>query len=252
MRFIATADTDIGQKQINQDSVLLKHASSSRGEILMLVICDGLGGLKMGEVASSTVVHAFSDWFDYELSFELENLNMEALALKWEALLQELNQKILRFGLDNQLTLGTTFSGILFIEDRYFIVHVGDTRIYYINEMIEQLTTDQTYVAREMARGNMTPEQARVDKRRNTLLQCVGANQRLQPQILHGQTRPGTYLVCSDGFRHEVSGQEMVEYFHPRMLGDKETMHNHAKTLIHLAKQRNERDNISVAVARID
>ena len=60
MRFIATADTDIGNtKSTNQDSVLLEHASTPSGEVLMAIICDGMGGLSKGELASATVVRTF-------------------------------------------------------------------------------------------------------------------------------------------------------------------------------------------------
>lgn len=72
MRFIATADTDIGNtKSTNQDSVLIEHASTPAGEVLMTVICDGMGGLSKGELASATVIRAFKAWFDKILPFEL-------------------------------------------------------------------------------------------------------------------------------------------------------------------------------------
>ena len=75
MHYLATADTDIGiVKQTNQDSVLIKHGEAKVGEILLAVICDGMGGLEKGELASATVIRAFSKWFDEELPFELENL----------------------------------------------------------------------------------------------------------------------------------------------------------------------------------
>ncbi len=252
MHFTATIDTDIGRKDVNQDSVLLKHAQTGHGEVIFLVVCDGLGGLKMGEVASSTVVRAFADWFDKDLPKELQRLDMGIIGHKMDLLLKELNSRILQYGSDHQVTLGTTFTCLLLIGEELLIIHVGDSRVYHIRENIEQLTVDHTFVAREIARGNMTVEQAKVDRRRNTLLQCVGASPNLQPQIIHGKTKKGTYLLCSDGFRHEVTGKEMVEYFSPENLKDKQIMHNHARTLMHLAKERRERDNISVALVKVE
>lgn len=59
VRFVGTADTDIGiSKSTNQDSVLIKHASTDKGEALMAIICDGMGGLSKGELASATVIRA--------------------------------------------------------------------------------------------------------------------------------------------------------------------------------------------------
>ena len=88
MRFIATADTDIGiSKDTNQDSVLIKHATVDGEEILLAVVCDGMGGLSKGELASATVIRAFSKWFDEELPFELENVDLQVIGSKWSLLL---------------------------------------------------------------------------------------------------------------------------------------------------------------------
>ena len=211
MRFIATADTDIGiSKDTNQDSVLIKHAMADGKEILLAVVCDGMGGLSKGELASATVIRAFAKWFDEELPFELENVDLQVIGAKWSLLLKELNAQILEYSKENSIEgVGTTFSGILFIDDQYVIGHVGDTRIYHIGASLTQLTTDQTFVAREISRGTMTLEQAKTDKRRNLLLQCIGASKVVEPQIICGKTEKGAYMLCSDGFRHEISEAEI-------------------------------------------
>lgn len=253
MRFIATADTDIGiSKNTNQDSLLVKHAKTDIGEVLMAIVCDGMGGLSKGELASATVIRAFSEWFDNELPFELENTDMQIIGSKWSLMLKDLNVKISEYGDEIGSSLGTTFSGILFVEDKYVLVHVGDSRIYHIGSSLNQLTTDQTFVAREISRGNMTPEQAKTDKRRNLLLQCVGASKVVEPQIICGNTDKGAYMLCSDGFRHEISEAEIYESLNPVNLMNKEAMHSNVKYLIEQNKQRHERDNISVILVKVD
>jgi len=253
MRFSATADTDIGiSKNTNQDSLLVKHAKTDIGEVLMAIVCDGMGGLSKGELASATVIRAFSDWFDNELPFELENTDMQIIGSKWSLMLKDLNVKISEYGDEIGSSLGTTFSGILFVEDKYVLVHVGDSRIYHIGSSLNQLTTDQTFVAREISRGNMTPEQAKTDKRRNLLLQCVGASKVVEPQIICGNTDKGAYMLCSDGFRHEISEAEIYESLNPVNLMNKEAMHSNVKYLIEQNKQRHERDNISVILVKVD
>ena len=168
MRYVATADTDIGiSKDTNQDSVLIKHASTDKGEVLLAVVCDGMGGLSKGELASATVIRAFADWFDNELPFELKNVDLNVIGAKWSLMLKELNAQILEYSKSNALEgVGTTFSGILFVDDQYIIGHVGDTRVYHIGSALTQLTTDQTFIAREISRGTITLEQAKTDKRR--------------------------------------------------------------------------------------
>lgn len=254
MQYIATADTDIGiSKDTNQDSVLIKHASTGKAEVLLAVICDGMGGLSKGELASATVIKAFAEWFDNELPFELENVDLSVIGAKWSLMLKELNVQILEYSRSNGLEgVGTTFSGILFVDDQYIIGHVGDTRVYYIGSALTQLTTDQTFIAREISRGTITPEQAKTDKRRNLLLQCVGASKNVEPQIIIGNADKGAYMLCSDGFRHEIAESEMYDSLNPINLMNKESMHNNVKYLIDQVKRRGEKDNISVVLIKAE
>ena len=253
MRYIATADTDIGiAKSTNQDSVLIKHIQSAWGEVLLAVVCDGMGGLSKGELASATVIRAFSQWFDEELPQALENLDMRAVGERWTQMLQQLNEQIGRYGNSQGVALGTTFSGILLAKGQYLIGQVGDSRVYHLGTALRQLTTDQSFVAREVSRGNMTPEQAKVDKRRNLLLQCVGASKTVVPEILCGAAQPGAYMLCSDGFVHEVQDAEIYGTLNPAGLQDRADMHAKARRLIELVKSRMEKDNISVLLVKAE
>ena len=81
MHFTFIAETDIGTtKDTNQDSILVKHGQYSGGEVLMAIVCDGMGGLSKGELASATVIRAFDKWFDEELPYELEELDLRGLS----------------------------------------------------------------------------------------------------------------------------------------------------------------------------
>lgn len=253
MRFTAIADTDVGiSKDTNQDSVLIKHAETDEGEVLMAIVCDGMGGLAKGELASATVIRAFAKWFDEELPYEIENPDMQVIGGKWSLMLKDLNVKIQEYGNKCNADLGTTFSGILFIGNQYLIAHVGDTRVYHIGDTVNQLTTDQTFIAREISRGTLTAEQAKTDKRRNMLLQCIGASKVVEPQIINGITQKGTYMLCSDGFRHEITEDEIYDKFQSAGLKNKKEMHSNAKYLMEQVKLRKEKDNISVILIKVD
>lgn len=253
MHFTATADTDVGiSKTTNQDSILVKQASFDDGEVLMAVVCDGMGGLSRGELASATVVRDFSEWFDRELKFELEHIDMRVIGGKWALILKDLNGKILEYGTAHGESMGTTFSGVLFVGEQYVIVHVGDSRVYRIGDSMKQMTTDQTFIAREISRGTMTAEQAKTDKRRNLLLQCVGASENLEPEIRTGTVEKGAYMLCSDGFRHEITEAEMYESLNPVNLMNKNAMHSNVKYLIEQVKSRQEKDNISVILIKAE
>lgn len=253
MRFTFTADTDIGTvKDTNQDSILVKHGAYSGGEILMAILCDGMGGLSKGELASAVVIKKFRKWFDEELPYELENLDLHVIGGKWALMLKDLNIKILEYAQANNITMGTTFTGVIFVGDSYVITHVGDTRVYQIDSSLHQLTSDQTFIAREIKKGTMTLEQAKTDKRRNMLLQCVGASENLEPDVIVGRQSKGAYMLCSDGFRHEISEKEIYESLNPVNFINEEAMHSNVRYLIELVKRREERDNISVILIKAE
>lgn len=248
---MAIAKSDIGiHKDINQDSILIKHATYGKSEVLMAIVCDGMGGLSKGEIASATVIREFEKWFLKELPFELKNIDMNVIGGKWSLLLKTLNIRIQEYGNKFGERLGTTFTGTLFIDNKYVIVHVGDTRMYYIGTSLKQLTNDHTYVAREVNRGRLTPEQANADKHRNMLLQCVGASKTIEPQVICGETKQGVYMLCSDGFRHKVTENEIYDSFNFKRLNSKRKMHTESKHLIKRIKQRKEKDNISVIIIK--
>lgn len=251
MRYWTAAETDIGiVKDTNQDSLLIKHVKCTLGEVLLLVVCDGMGGLSKGELASATVIREFSRWFEEELPFELENLDFKVIGAKWKLMLKNLNSKIAEYGHRLGESLGTTFTGMMIVDDKYIIGHVGDTRVYYINAAIRQLTQDQTFIAREIQRGTLTLVQAKTDKRRNMLLQCVGASDRVEPDIMFGTCEKGAYMLCSDGFRHEIEEDEILESLNPVNLVNVKAMHSNIRYLIEENKRRKEKDNISVILIK--
>lgn len=234
----------------NQDSILIKHATYDNNEVLMAIVCDGMGGLSRGEIASAAVIREFEKWFMKELPFELKRIDMNVIGYKWSLLLRSLNISIQEYGQKFSERLGTTFTGTLFINNQFVVVHVGDTRLYHIDTSLKQMTNDHTYVAREVLKGTLTPEQANVNKHRNMLLQCIGASKTVEPQIICGEVKQGVYMLCSDGFRHKVTEEELIDLLAPKRLKNKWTMIKNSKRLIKLIKQRGEKDNISVVVIK--
>lgn len=253
MKYFGSASTDVGiVKNTNQDSACVKIADFGKhGQIAMAVICDGMGGLSKGELASATVIRRFSGWFEKELPKKFKNFSWQNLANEWVRIIREQNENLLQYGKSVGVNLGTTLSAILFIEGKYMIAHVGDSRIYEISDGVKQLTDDQTYINREIKAGRMTPQEAAVNPKRNMLLQCVGASREVNPDILYGNVKPNTvYMLCSDGFRHVLNDSEIFENFNPTNINNKETMKQNSDYLIDVVKKRNERDNITVALLK--
>lgn len=253
MNFIISANTDVGiVKSTNQDSLTVMVINTNQGRIAFAVLCDGMGGLDKGEVASASVIHAFHKWVAEELP-KLCDAPLEDAVIRsqWERIITEQNRSIKAYGARQGVRLGTTAVVMLLTQQRYYILNVGDSRAYELADGVRQITADQTFVAREVAMGNMTPEQAAQDSRRNVLLQCVGASEDVYPDMFFGDVRAGAvYMLCSDGFRHEITEAELFAALQPGVLFDDYTMQQHSLQLIELNKQRQERDNISVALIR--
>lgn len=254
MGFIAAYHTDVGiKKKTNQDSLAIKIVDTKEGIVAFGIMCDGMGGLSKGELASKEVIMAFSDWFDDVLIQDVVDGNFDEnrLVSQWDDIVQTQNKRLGEYGAAHNLMLGTTLSAVLIYRNQYFIVHVGDSRIYCLTDRVRMLTNDQTFVAREIAAGRMTKEQAKVDPRRSVLLQCVGASPVVEPEFIKGNVTSGAvYMLCSDGFRHQISEAEILEKLGPAAAIDEETMKYGCIYLTELVKNRQENDNISVALIK--
>ena len=254
MKYIATYHTDVGiSKKTNQDSLAIKIVETKLGQIAFGIVCDGMGGLSNGEVASKEVILAFCNWFDNVLVPTVENgsFDEQQLTAQWNDIIQVQNKRLGEYGESNNIMLGTTVSAILLYNGFYYIVHVGDSRIYQMTGNSLQLTKDQTFIAREIAAGRMTPEQAKTDPRRSVLLQCVGASPVVEPEFSKGQAMPNAvYMLCSDGFRHQITDAEMLERIGPTVPLDEEMLKQGCMYLTELVKSRKENDNITVALIR--
>ena len=253
MNFIISANTDVGiSKDTNQDSLTAMVVNTPQGRMAFCVLCDGMGGLDKGEVASASVITAFRNWAQNELpqlcTHPLEDATIRS---QWESIVDQQNRAIKAYGARQSVRLGTTVVAMLLTQTRYYILNVGDSRAYELTTGVRQITEDQTFVAREIAQGHMTPEEAATDSRRNVLLQCVGASDEVYPDMFFGDVAHNAiYMLCSDGFRHEITAEEIYEKLQPGVLFDDYTMQQNTISLIELNKQRQERDNISVSLVR--
>lgn len=252
MEYIVAADSDIGiSKEINQDSICIKTATAGSDSAALVLVCDGMGGLSKGEVASAAVINAFSDWFDNRLADEFDSWDMIEHDVR--DMLQKLNSRIAAYGQRNRFQLGTTATGMIVINSRYMIFHIGDTRIYKISYQLNRLTEDHTFINREIKLGTMTPEQAKSNSRRNALTRCIGVIGEMSPDITFGNVESGAnYMICSDGFRNVLTDEEILENLSPRLVTTKTAMKIKMRSLIETVKERGEKDNISAAMFRAE
>lgn len=253
MQCYYSCHTDVGiKKQVNQDAAVVKTLKKQGENYLLAVICDGVGGMQSGEVASATAVREFAKWFDYELPMLLEDEEPleSVLFQRWNAWMNNINRTLVEYGAQQNEKLGTTLSCILLAGNRYYIGHVGDSRIYQITSICEQLTEDQSLVAREIKAGRLTPEQAECDPRRNVILQCIGSMKCVAPDFKKGYVyEDASFLLCTDGFRHQITEEEMKDALGPQI--QPEQIKAGLVKLTECAKQRGEKDNITSILIKV-
>lgn len=253
MNFIVSASTDVGNvKSSNQDSLNVKTLTINGETMVFAIICDGMGGLEKGEVASASMVKAFCSWVLNRLpvlcAWGLDGMQIRR---EWFGLIEEYNEKIKIYGKKSAIHMGTTVTAMLLTGGYYYIVNVGDSRAYEICSNLQVLTRDQTVVAREVEQGLLTLEQAETDPRRSVLLQCIGASDVVYPDFFLGEVKKdAVYMLCSDGFRHEITAEDIFAYFHPGRMLNEMIMKESETALIALNKQRQEKDKISVITIR--
>ncbi|MBQ9983925.1 MAG: serine/threonine-protein phosphatase [Lachnospiraceae bacterium] len=250
MEIIASYYTDVGRtKQINQDSLSVKVVNSPKGKIVFAIVCDGMGGLEQGELASKEVVVAMNRWFDTRFAkmVATNTVSEELIYTQWRSEIDAVNDRLADYARKQGLTLGTTVTALLTYQNQYYVCHVGDSRLYQVGNVLQRITVDHTLVAQEVRMGIITEEQAKVDPRRSILLQCVGASTVVEPQFDCGELKDAvTFILCSDGFVHLVTEEELQQKFNPGILSDKDTITSTCREMIRLVMNRGERDNITV------
>ena len=206
-------------KSVNQDAYLVKRAQTSAGDVALAVVADGMSGLQRGQVASGAIVRAFDEWFQRDLPLAGESLGFSgaafarAMQVQWANLLQEINLSLLKRGLHEGVSMGAACTVFLVAAETYYVMQVGDTRLYCLdNRAVCQITRDQTFAAREIAAGRLASNEAERHPLRNSLLQCVGASHDLMPVFSQGPfDKRYSYLVCSDGFRRSLTDAELYQ-----------------------------------------
>ena len=254
MEVKACVFTDAGKvRKVNQDAAMIKVAGTRNyGRISFAALCDGMGGLSKGEVASYKVIRALEGWFLEELPLMMD-MDEDSL---WETAEKSLSRLIVRTGADLRrygrhrgIRLGTTLTALLQIGRRYMTINIGDSRIYLVDrKKAVQITRDQSLVQDKVDRGVIAAGDAKTDTERNVLMQCIGSSLEVKPDIRTGElSGDTTILLASDGFWRKVREDEMHDKLCPQMCVTVQDMLDECKKLADIAISRKEQDNISVA-----
>jgi serine/threonine protein phosphatase PrpC len=208
----------------------------------LLAVADGMGGHAAGELASAIAVATFAEVADAQLS-EGEALSVlgDAVDLSSERIADVIAREPQYQG------MGTTFTGLAWLEDRLALVHVGDSRAYrYRDGELVQLTRDHTYVQTLVDSGQITPEEAAVHPRRNLIMRAIDGVHAVEPDLSISDLQAGDrYLLCSDGLSGVV-GEDVIAH---QLSGGDPT--GAVMRLVEAAIEGGAPDNVTVVVADV-
>lgn len=232
--------TDIGKVRLsNEDRVGV--FVNAQGNVLM-VVCDGMGGERKGEYASSLTLSIFKEAFEHKSRF-FTFLDTYRFLRRTAALA---NKKILQKASSNAnySGMGTTLTAVLIVNNYYYVLHIGDSRAYtFRNRQLNRVTEDQTLVNHLMKTGKITVEQMKTHPQRHILMNSLGSNPILSFDLMRRPYMEETILVCSDGLYNNLSEKDIHG-----VLRNTDTSEQKVNQLIRLANSNGGSDNIAVAL----
>lgn len=184
----------------NQDSLIILP-----GVYPLYAVADGMGGHRGGNVASDMAVQALQQLNVNAAPNEqaLQDAVIAANTAIWERQLQDLSLS----------GMGTTLTVLWEADHQVLIAHVGDSRIYCLQDgRLSQLTQDHSLVGELLRSGAITPEMAQNYPYRNIVTRAVGTEVKVQTDLFWHQKQPGSrYLICSDGLTEYACNSQIVE-----------------------------------------
>ena len=222
----------------NQDAFRIEQLDRNT---LLCVICDGMGGAKSGNVASTLAVEVFAEeirrsWKRGMESDLIDQMLRSAVKLANFTVFDQAAQ------IEEFSGMGTTLVAALIRDNKATLVNVGDSRVYGINRSgIHLLTKDHSLVQMMVDRGDLTPEVAKSYPGKNLITRAIGTEPMVICDIYHKEVNKGDYLLlCSDGLSNVMDDQEILfEVVHGV---NKEHC---CQRLLDIAKNRGAPDNVT-------
>ena len=234
--------TDIGTvRKMNQDFV---YASDQPVGILpnLYIVADGMGGHAAGDYASRCAVETMVDYIENATSGGPVTLLGSALA--------QANRKVMEKALSDRSMegMGTTLVAAVVQNDCLYVANVGDSRLYLIDDRLEQITRDHSLVEEMVRAGELRREDARLHPDKNVITRAVGVKNTVAVDFFDVALNKGDrFLICSDGLTNMVPEDVIF-----RIVREKGSLEAAVKELVDEANRSGGSDNISVILAAPD
>lgn len=230
--------TDVGMKRHNnEDSYIVNVANEDK----IFIVADGMGGHNAGEIASLEACR-ITESYILEQKGSIESVLREGVV--------KANRDIYVRAAENPSMkgMGTTIDVCVVRDNTLHIAHVGDSRVYIINnDSIRRVTKDHSIVGMMLEEGSITEEQARVHPQRNYITRAVGSAVNIEVDIIHEDVHSGEWvLMCTDGLTNMVE----KDVLHSIVTGA-ESVNDGACELVRRAKENGGDDNITVILFRV-
>ena len=227
----------------NQDCFYVKLVKE---DLLTAIVCDGMGGHRAGNIASSLAVDVASAYLESLTPEELLETPdahlVRGVNLANEAVFRKAGQEPECRG------MGTTMVSVIATERRAWLINIGDSRAYHIGrDGIVKVSRDHSVVEDMVYRGELTPEEARLHPQKNLITRALGSDMKARPDLYELGVMSGDYLLlCSDGLSNTLTDQEMLyEILHG---GARETC---CQRLMDQALLRGATDNVTAVLVYI-
>lgn len=230
----------------NEDSLAVD------AETGLAVLADGMGGYNAGEVASGIAVAQIPKELKSALAgrsaHDIEGAELERLirehAARTNATIYQAAQRESQYA-----GMGTTLVVALWHDNRIFVGHIGDSRLYRLRgDDLEQVTRDHSLLQEQIDSGMITKEQARYAPNKNLVTRAVGIDPEVEAEVHSYDVQTGDiYLLCSDGLPDMVTDEEIQV----TLSALKANLQLAADQLVQQANDNGGRDNVSVVLVRV-
>ena len=239
----AFATSDVGKaREINEDYFYISFPDDP---VQLFILADGMGGYNGGEIASKLAVTTAKNYIlsNYEKSKE----NKEMLLDLVKNSSQYANMVVYEKAKENAdlSKMGTTLDVCLIYQNKAFISHIGDSRIYRMRkDFFRKLTKDHSYVQKLLDEGKITEEESKNHPKKNMLMKALGCTPFIEPDaMIKGFIKGDILLMCSDGLTNMVSEDEIQQII-------KENPTDSTKLLVQKANDLGGKDNITAIIIR--
>lgn len=239
----AYAKSDVGKvREVNEDAF---YISNSLDEVQLYMLADGMGGYNGGEIASKLAIQSAKNYI--ENNFKEIEKDKDSIIQLIGSSIEYANMVVYEKAKENKELsgMGTTLEVCLIYNNRAFIGHVGDSRIYRIRkEFMRKLTQDHSYVQKLVKDGTITQEEAAHHPQKNMLMKALGCNAFVEPDVMvKGFLKDDILIMNSDGLTNLVSQEEIFKEA-------KKNIEQATKNLVQMANDNGGYDNITVIIIK--